>query len=540
MTPADPRRAPADPHAPVSEPIDPLALDPGEDLAAEPPAQPHRRARAPGLTADGRLRTGRLAGLSMSAAIWVLCWPILTESFLTSAVGLTDTILAAQLSPAATDAIGGASYIMWFVGLIAMAVGIAATALVSRAVGGGRTAVANAATGQAVILSLLSGIVAAFLLAGIAPFAGAMLNLSPEAAAHFTRYVRIVSIGVPCIAFMAASIAGLRGAGDSLRPLLSMVVVNAVNIAASWVLSGADYSTTSMVDGRAVNRTLIANPFGFDLGIAGVAWGTVIGEFIGAGLMLFMLVRGSSGVRLRRSRLRPHWHTIRRLLRIAIPNFLETLGIWIGNFLIILIVGLIARQRGEGVMGTHIVAVRIESFSYLPGFAMGTAAAALAGQYLGAGSPALARRAILRCTLIAAVIMGLAGMVFLAAPRTLVGLVSSQEIHLRAAPMLLTIAGFIQIPFAVSNVLRSALRGAGDGRMVMYLMWVATYLIRLPLAFLLSGVDLPIGGGRVIPSPFFSEPSLAMVWVALCGEIVIRAGLFAARFARGNWMTIRV
>ncbi|HRQ72723.1 MAG TPA: MATE family efflux transporter, partial [Phycisphaerales bacterium] len=106
--------------------------------------------RAPGLTNDGRLKTGRLAGLTMGGAIWVLCWPILVESFLNSLVGLTDTVLAAQLGTDETDAIGSAAYVMWFIGLIVMAIGVGSTALVSRAVGRGRLAVANAAVGQSV------------------------------------------------------------------------------------------------------------------------------------------------------------------------------------------------------------------------------------------------------------------------------------------------------------------------------------------------------------------------------------------------------
>lgn len=529
----------------ASPAIDPAAIDPNDDSGIPPEsARPRRSA---GLTPDGRLRSGRLAGLSMRRAIWVLSWPILIESFLNSAVGLTDTMLAAQLSTEATDAIGGASYLMWFVGLIAMAVGVGATALVSRAVGASRLAVAHAATAQAILLGLLAGAVTGLILVVIAPVTAQMLSLSPAAASDFTAYLRIIALGTPALAVIAAGIAAARGAGDSLRPLWAMVIVNGVNIAASWLLSGADYSRVVMQDGVATTHTLITNPSPFNLGVVGLAWGTVIGEVVGAVFIVLMLTRGWTTVRLKRARLRPHWHTIRRLLKVAIPNFLETFGLWAGNFLVILIVGLIAQQRAAaatglaetGVMGSHIVAVRIESFSYLPGFAMGVAAAALAGQYLGAGAPLLARRAVRRCSLAAAAIMGFAGLVFILIPRTLVGLVSSQPIHLELAPTLLLIAGFVQVPFAMSNVLRAALRGTGDSRAVMYIMWVCTYFVRLPLVIALSGIELPLPGGRTLPA-LYPEPSLAMLWVALCAEIVIRWAMLAARFRTGAWLRARV
>jgi putative MATE family efflux protein len=476
----------------------------------------------------------------MSRAIWVLSWPILIESFLNSLVGLTDTVLAAQISQTATDAIGAAAYLMWFVGLVTMAVGVGATAMVSRAVGGGRMAVAHTATAQAVMLSLISSIAVAGLLAACAAPGARLMNLGPEAAQAFKTYLWIVSLGVPAVSLMSTGIACARGAGDSVRPLMAMVVVNVVNMALSWILAGCDYKVTTWHDGQPHASTLIHNPSPLDWGISGVAWGTVVGEYVGAAIVLLILIRGWSVVRLMRHRLKPHWHTIRRLVRVGVPSFLETFGMWAGNFVIILLVGQIAKSQGEGVLGSHIVAIRIEAFSFLPGFAMGTAAAALAGQYLGAGSLVMARRCVLRCTLAASILMGTAGVLFMLLPEQIVGLVTSQPMHLQLAPKLIFITGIVQIPFAVSNVLRSSLRGVGDGRAVMTLIWICTYGVRIPLAFMLSGVAITLPGGLTLPSLMGDRPSLPMLWVALCIEIVVRGGLFAGRFAQGRWAGARV
>jgi Na+-driven multidrug efflux pump len=195
-------------------------------------------------------------------------------------------------------------------------------------------------------------------------------------------------------------------------------------------------------------------------------------------------------------------------------------------------------------MGAHIIAIRIESFSYLPGFAIGTAAATLVGQYLGAGAPRVARRAILICAGITSALMGVAGIVFVLAPASIVSLISAQPAHLELAPALLFITGWVQVPFGLSIVFRSALRGAGDAKAVAYLMWISTYAIRLPLAYALSGVSLPaptwIAPSGIIAHPFFDHPSLARLWIALCFEIVVRALLYSARFAQGRWATARV
>ncbi|TVQ31280.1 MAG: MATE family efflux transporter [Phycisphaeraceae bacterium] len=493
------------------------------------------------LRPDAPIRSGRLAGLTMWQAIFVLSWPILVESFMASLVGFVDTLLSAAISVAATDAIGGASYIMWFLNLIGLALGVGATAMISRAIGKGRRAVADATTGQTMLLAFTLGAVVAAIVFALAPEISRMLQLEGEAQESFIVYLRICALGVPALGVFGSGAACCRGAGDSLRPLIIMVIVNAVNIVVSWVLCGVDIAVSRMDEtGEFVSRTIIANPFGFDMGIRGIAIGTLTAWIAGGLIVLWWLVRGSSGVRLKKSRLKPHWITMRRLIRVGLPNFIETFGMWFGNFLILLFVGWMA---APGLLGAHIVAIRVEAFSFLPGFAMGLAAATLAGQYIGAGAPHLARIAILRCTAIAAGLMGLFGVAFMLFPNKIVGLFSQQPEHMELAPPIIFIAGMVQIPFAIMLVLRTGMRGAGDTKVAMILTWTATYGIRLPLAYALCGVDIILPGwlgGGVIVNPFPFDYGLYGLWIGLCLEIVIRAMLFGGRFLHGGWSRVKV
>ena len=517
---------------PTPAPIDPESLDPSEEFAPSP-----LRVRPSGLTSDGRLRAGKLAGMTMRRAIITLSWPILAESFLNSMVGLTDTVLAAGLGEQETDAIGAAAYMMWLMGLVVMSIGMGATALIARSVGARRMAVANAVLGQSLVVSLAAGLATGAIVAATAPLTATMMSLSGAGATAFKTYIVIVACSMPLMSTLYTGIACARGVGDSIRPLWIMVVVNAVNIIASWILSGVDWNTLSSDGSRSV---VLANPFRFNLGITGIALGTVLSQAVGAAMVLWMAARGTWGIRLRARRLRPHWHTIRRIVRIGLPNLFETFGMWIGNYAIMLFVGLIGAAGLAGAMGAHIVAIRIEAFSFLPGFAMGAAAATLAGQYLGAGSPAMARRAIWICTLMACSTMGLTGLVFILFPGAITSLFTPIASHLELVPPLLIISGCVQIPFAASIVWRSALRGVGDVKAVMHLTWWTTYAVRLPLAYLLSGVDIPLPGGGVIPNPSGRDPSLAWLWVGLCTEILFRAAAFGTRFMKGAWTTGRI
>ena len=502
------------------------------------------------VTEDGRLTRGRLAGKTMNGAIWVLAWPVITESYLNSLVGLTDTMLASQLSEAATDAIGVASYFVWFIGLITMALSTGATAMVSRSVGKHRIATANAAVGQTFVLAIVSGIVVGAILAAVAPFISTLVNLQGEAKEAFVGYLRIVAIGVPMSSVLFSGIACLRGAGDSLRPLWAMAGCNLVNIVVSFVLAGVPLRTSELVEGETVTRVIVPAVIDNGFGVYGIAIGTLAAHAVGAVIITVMLLIGRGGVTLKRRRMLPHLVTIRRLVRLGFPNFLESLGMWLGNFVIVMLVGWLTvaaranpgETSGEGLFGAHIWAIRIEAFSFLPGFAMGMAAATLAGQYLGAGSPQLARAAILRCTAIGAGVMFAMGIAFITVPTHIIGLFTAQESHLRLVPPLLIACGFVQVPFGVALVIRSALRGAGDVTVVMWMTWITTYALRIPLAFMISGADVYALDGKTMlfqnPSPF--DYGLTGLWIGLSIELCIRGFIFAGRFLHGGWISARV
>lgn len=490
----------------------------------------------------GVLRSGKLAGKTMWQAVWVLTWPVLVESLLASLVGLVDTVLAAGISEPATDAIGGTAYFMWFINLIGMALGVGATAMIARSVGKGRLAIANAVVGQSIYLGLFCGLGVAILLESIATPVASWFGLQGEARALAIMYLSITALAVPLQTILNVGIACHRGAGDALRPLVLMVVINLVNIILSFVLSGVDIGIASGTGDQTTRRVILENPFGFDMGLTGVALGTLISWCLGGIIMLAMLARGTHGVRLYRKRLRPHWHTMHRLIRISLPNFLETLGMWIGNIMLIWMVG---QLRLPGVLGAHIVGVRIEAFSFLPGFAVSMAAATLAGQYLGARNPRLARMAVWRCAMIGIALMGTLGLLFALAPRWVTGLFTQQPTHLEIVPWLLVTCGVVQVPFALAIILRSALRGAGDTTVVMWITWTSTFLIRLPLAWLFCGVEIPLPGGWVIPNPaplqaMFGLHPLIGFWIGLCAEILLRGVLFTAYFLTGRWTTKQV
>ncbi|MHC4588881.1 MAG: MATE family efflux transporter [Planctomycetota bacterium] len=314
----------------------------------------------------------------------------------------------------------------------------------------------------------------------------------------------------------------LHGAGETTLPSLIAVGANVVNVIVSWVLSGVDITFGDWT---------LMNPFSFDLYLHGIAAGTAISYFVGGVLTLWVVRRGVKDLRLETRDLAVDRSMAVRIFRVGVPGFFDSIMMWVANLLVLVVIGLVAAAEAvdgvpkQGLQGAHMIAVRWESFSFLPGFAIGTAAGALAGQYLGAGSPAMARRAILACIGMGCVVMGALGLVFIFGADLLTRVISGEAVHRAEAPPLLVIGGAVQVFFAVSMVIRQGLRGVGDTRWTFVITTGASFGIRLPAAWVL-GVWAGLG--------------LQGVWLGLCGEIVLRAGFFAWRFLHGGWKRIEV
>ena len=443
--------------------------------------------------------SGNLAGLSLPTQVLVLAiWPFLGQ-VLNFLVGSVDTALAGRLSVEATNAIGVAAYFGWLFGIVFMSVGNGSTALIARAIGARHKRLANAALGQSMLLATAAGLalgVAVFLLA---PWLVTIIQLEGESYDFCVAYLQIIAVASPFAAVLFVGSACLRGAGDTKTPFVVLLLVNVVNIAGSVGLVWAGH------------------------GVYGIALGTLVGWVVGCAMTLVVLIKGWGGMRLRIVRLWPHIDTSRRIVRIAWPSFLEGfLGMWLANFLILKMLSWI---QNDSAWGAHVVAIRIEGMSYLTAFAVGTAAATLAGQYLGAGNPRLARQAMNLCWWSAAGISFAFGLLFIFLPETLVRLYTDQPELLAESPALLRMCGYVQFFFASAIVLGQGMRGAGDTRTMFWLTAFSTYVVRLPLSYM---VGVMMGYG------------LWGIWVGLCVELAFRGCLFIGRYLQGGWSKVEV
>lgn len=476
------------------------------------------------------IRSGRLAGKSLWQSIWLLATPVLVMQFASALVGTMDTLLAGNLpaseTSAALDGVGFGAGFIWIAAIVMAGLGVGTQAIIARAMGAGRLSEAAHAGGNGVLASLAAGVLGGAFVWFTAPAIGAMVGLTPEANEYAALYIRIIALSMPALGVMTVGGMALHGAGETTSPSMIAVVMNVVNVLFSWALSGVQVSFGSLT---------IPNPLGLDphnWGIFGIAAGTAISYLVGGVLTLWVLRRGVKDFRVGRVQVRPDRAMLGRILSNGVPNILEGAVMWLTTSIgVVAFIGEVAVRTGragaskEGLLGAHMIVVRWEAFSFLLGFAMGTAAGALAGQYLGAGSVQMARRATWACLWIGSAIMGALGVIFMTCGEPLARLMTRDPVALEEVPKLLFICGIVQIPFAVGMVVRQALKGCGDARWTLAITMVSMVFVRVPLAWFF-GVALGLG--------------LAGIWIGLCVELTVRGVLFMARFLYGRWERVAV
>ncbi|MFK7790836.1 MAG: MATE family efflux transporter [Phycisphaeraceae bacterium] len=458
--------------------------------------------------------TGKLAGLSLPRQVFVLAlWPLL-EQILNFLVGTVDFAIAGRLpgentAVDAIDAIAVASYFVWLMTILQAAVGVGAAAIVSRAIGASHRRLANAGTGQAVLLGIGSGLFAGTAIFIAAPWIAAGFGLEGISQQMASDYIRITAIGIPMCGVLFTGGAVLRAAGDTRSPFFAMLFVNVINIAVSVGLGGLSIGD---------NQTI-----GLGLGVTGIAWGTAIAWTVGGIAVLVILLTGQSELRLRPHRLKPHWHTMQRIIRVALPNLYYQLAFWVINFTLLLY---ISRLMIDGAYGAHSIAMRIHSISFLPGYAISVAASTLTGQYLGLGDPARAKRATYLALCGTFGIMLICSFLFFFFPTNLVALLSPDTaVHLELAPPLLKISAFVTPLLAVNLILNGAMQGAGDTRNTAIINLAGLTIFRLGGAYVFA---FPMGLG------------LWGIWLGIMMDIGVRGIVFWFYYHTNRWARVSV
>ena len=305
----------------------------------------------------------------MNRRILQLALPSIVSNITVPLLGLVDVAIVGHFGAAAyigAIAVGGMLFniLYWLFGFLRMGT----SGMTSQALG--RRDLAEVT--RVLLRSLGVGVGIALLLVllqyPIQQIAFALLDTSAEVETLATLYFRICIWGAPAVLGLYGFSGWFIGMQNSRTPMTVSIISNVVNVVFSWLFA-----------------------FRFDMGIAGVAWGTVVAQY--TGVAVSWIFWGVYYGRLRRYvslkdsiRLK----SMTRFFHINKDIFLRTLCLVVAYTFFTAA----SSRFGDTVLATNTLLMQLFTlFSYMSdGFAY--AAESLAGRYIGAGNRRLLRDAI--------------------------------------------------------------------------------------------------------------------------------------------------
>jgi len=432
-------------------------------------------------------------------AIILLAVPMALELLMESTFGLVDIYFVGKLGPAAVATVGLTGSLIILVFGAAIGLSIAATAVVSRRIGEGDEEGAGLSAVQAILagvgFSVLVSIPGAL-------FASQMLTLmggAPEVVAG-SGYTAVL-FGTSSVIFLIfLNNAIFRGAGDAALAMRALWLANALNMI--------------------LDPCLIFGwgPFP-EMGLVGAAWATTIGRGVGVAFQFWVLVSGNRRVKLGREQLRYDPETMRRILRIALTGTIQfTVGTaaWLGIMRIVAIFG-------ETTLAGYTIAIRLIHFAILPAWGMSGAAATLVGQNLGAGHPERAERAVWLTGAYNCGVLALMGLIFWVGAPPMTAFFSDDPGVVATGVEALRILSLGYVFYAWSMSFSQGFNGAGDSDTPTYINFGVSWVLQIPLAYVLAR---PLEMG---PRGAYIASLIAGVAWALIGGLLFRRGKWKSR-----------
>lgn len=411
---------------------------------------------------------------------------------------LTDMLMVGVLSVAALAAVGMSLQFLMFVNIVISIYVVGGNAVTARLIGAGRRHRAYTLLFTLIFFALLLSL--PFTVGGTI-FAADFYRWmgTGDDVAHLGGiYFGVLAMGFPLIFLDALFYNQLSAAGDTKSSLYIKLASAGIN--------------------AALNYLMIFGHGGFPpMGVAGAAYATLAAYALNIVLYLLLLRRHNARLHILPSLNLPD---LKRAVNIGRHTALERM-MTVSSFM--LFIWVIA-SYGTSALAGYQVGLRIEGLAFMPGFGFAVAAMALVGQQLGAKHPEEAYELGLYSLKIAAAFMGALGVVMVVWPEPFVRLFTHEPATVQQASLYLRLVGISQVPLAVTFVLSSVLRGAGDTRTPLKVNITALWLF------------------RVIPSVIAMELGFGImaVYIIMTLETFIAGFIFWKIFAKRTWLTTKI
>jgi len=314
-----------------------------------------------------------------------------------------------------------------------------------------------------------------------------------------SEYLIIIMIGLTGSGLYNILSGVMRGMGDSVSPLLYLLLACGLNVVLDLLFV-----------------------IGFGMTTDGVALATIIAQAISAILCVRRLCCMKEHIDLNRSTLRVSKSITKRVVRLGIPSGLTQMIFSLSSIL----VQSLTNSLGASIVTANTMVMRIDGFAMMPNFTFGIAATTFAGQNVGARKLDRVFKGSKELVLLAvgtAIVMVSAILLF--GKNLLYIFTQTPEVINLGLSMLQTLAvGYIV--FAASQVLQGVMRGAGETVIPMWISIICTVIIRMPLAYIWASMSKSPAWPNGDPMCLYG--SLLVCWLCGCAMSVYA-------YYRGKW-----
>ena len=425
--------------------------------------------------------------------------PLLIGNFAQQMYNTVDSIVVGQYcGDSALAAVGASGPILNLMLLLFMGISTGAGILVAQYFGAHKEKELSISIGTCLSLTLIAGVI----IMAIGPFIVAplmtLLDTPPDVYDMAVDYLTIILLGIMGTGYYNIVSGVLRGLGDSVTPLLFLIVACVLNIILDLVFV-----------------------IYFDMSAAGVALATIIAQAVSASLCIYKLLH-MPGVTVKRKDLIPEKRMSMKIIRLGLPSGL-TQAIFSMSAIV---VQALTNSFGTAVMACSIVVMRVDGFAMMPNFTFGMAMTTFVGQNIGAGRMDRVREGVrvgLRAGLMISVVLVSGILIF---GEGLIRMFTNTEELITLGVHMLRILALGYIAVAVTQSLSGVMRGAGDTMTPMWVSIISTVLIRVPIAY---------GLAYLTQSEAMPNGSPDSIYISLLISWVMGALLTVIFYRRGAW-----
>lgn len=443
-----------------------------------------------------------LAASPRSLGIWELAWPTMLASAMQTIVRWADIKMVGDLGVEAVAGVSAGGQIYWLVQAASMALTTGLVALVARAVGSGDTNLVDRTLKQTILMGAVFGLVSWLFMLPFLDDSLALLGIAPGVIGFGSDYLFwLIAGNIPfALGFIFA--AALRAAGDSRMPLYVGIATNLINIFLNWILIYGHWGAPA-------------------LGVVGAGMASSLAMVVQLFIFWSLWKRRSLIVKPGPASFAVDRVLCRRILKIGYPATIEGMIWQLGILAFMAVMSL----YGTAEFTAYQIGVQVLALAFLPGHGFSMAASTVVGQHLGANEPDAAMRAGWRSNWLSILFMSALGVILIIIAEPFARWFLDDDDVVRLAVDFIWILGLAQPLMAIEFAIGGALRGAGDTRFPMFVIFIGLI------------------GCRLIPAAIaanFFGASIQVVWSALLLDYAAKAALLAWRFHGGKWKLVEV